>query len=134
MSFKNDGVQVQEYEYDFAVDGGATGVISLSSKANKASLPDGCVVTRAWVKVDTSFEGSGASAKIGHTTTDDVYLALRDVDGAGSLGLASAQLASYGTAFLADTANERNVILTISGGAVTAGKLKVLVEYVLPNS
>ncbi len=134
MAFKNDGVLVQEFEYDFAVDGGATGVISLSSKANKSLMPDGCIVESALVKVVTSVTGTGASAKIGHTTTDDVYLALRDVDGAGALGLASAQLGTYSTPFIADSAGERNVIMTISGGAITAGKLKVLVKYVNPNA
>ena len=129
MSFKNEGVAVAEYEYNFAVDGGATGVKSLSSKANKALIPDGAVIKQVLIHVQTALVGSGASAKIGHTTSDLVYKA-----NTAAAGYSIGSVTSYATPFAADTANERNVIMTVAGAALTAGKLKVLVEYILPNS
>lgn len=125
--FKNDGVKVSEFTYDFAVDGGATGVFSLSSKANHTLIPDGAVIQKVVTKVVTAFAGSGASAKIGTTTSDSVYLALTDVS-----GYSTDAMFDYTTLVCANTANKRNVIMSLSGGALTAGKLVVNVEYVLP--
>jgi hypothetical protein len=122
--WKNDGLQVQEYEYDFAVDGGATGVFTLSSKANKALLPDGCVIVNVVSHVIEALTGSGASAKIGHAGSDALYAA-----NAAVASYSEDALFEYATNVVADTANERSVILTVAGGALTAGKIKVLVEY-----
>jgi hypothetical protein len=125
--FKNQ-INVAEYEYDFDVDGGATGVYVLSDKANKESLPFGAVVKEVKVIGQTPLAGSGASAKVGHAGNDALYKA----QVTATLYNASACF-SYDTAFQAK-GNNRDVRLTIAGAALTAGKLKVLVEYILPNS
>lgn len=122
--FRNAGLMVQEYEYDFDVDGGATGVKELSAKANKASLPEDCIVTNVVTRVVEALAGSGASAKFGHSGSDALYAA-----NAAVATYSEDALFEYATNFVADTANERKVIMTISGGALTAGKVKVLVEY-----
>lgn len=125
--WKNDDLKVAEYEYDFAVDGGATGTFDLSAKANKADLPVGCIVVGHQVLVQTALAGSGASAKIGSTNDDDKYLVDGDIPGSG-LATSSAS-AEYISA-----ANESDVVMTVAGAALSAGKLKVLVNYVYPNS
>jgi hypothetical protein len=127
--FKNDNIQVAEYEYDFAVDGGATGTYDLSAKANKADLPVGCIVVGHQVLVNTAFAGSGASAKLGSTADDDKYMVLT---AAGNV--ATGLETSSATAEYIPAANEADVQLKVSGAALTQGKLKVLVSFVNPNS
>jgi hypothetical protein len=127
--FKNDSVLVAEYEYDFAVDGGATGVKVLSAKPNKAKLPLGAIVVGHQVLIQTALAGVGASAKIGVEGDDDKYLVNTAVSGLGA-GLKT----SSATAFYADEANEGDVRITIASAALTAGKLKVLVHFVNPNA
>lgn len=126
-AWKNDDLKVAEFEYDFAVDGGAIGTFNLSAKANKTDLPVGCIVVGHQVLVQTALAGSGASAKIGSTNDDDKYLLNADIPGSG-LATSSAS-AEYIAA-----ANEADVVMTVAGAALTAGKLKVLVNYVYPNS
>ena len=125
--FKNQ-INVAEYEYDFDVDGGATGAHVLSSKANKQSLPLGAVVKEVHTVGQTALVGSGASAIVGHAGDTDVYKAIAPVT-----SFDASACFTYSTAFQAK-GNNRDVRLTISGAALTAGKLKVLVEYILPNS
>lgn len=127
MSFKNE-LLVQEYEYDFARDGGATGVYRLDTLANKKALPVGAVLKEANVVVQTALQGSGASAKLGSVASDALYKANAAV---ASWGLG---LTSYSTPTLVDAANKGQVAFTVAGGALTAGKLKVLLEYVVPNT
>ena len=128
MAMIKNQVLVQEYEYDFAVDGGATGVKTLSAKDNKVVLPTGAVRISSHVLVQTALAGVGASAKVGTTASDVDYAAL-------------AAIASYSeNALFNDTtpvvvgATSDDCLLTISGAALTAGKLKVLIEFVVPNS
>lgn len=127
MSFKNDGVLVQEYEYDYAVDGGATGVFTLSSKANKAALDadSKVVVLRVDSHVETAFVGSGASAILGPSADTDKYIALTDVS-----GFSLNALFAYSTPIVISASNLADCKMTLSGGALTAGKLKVMVQYV----
>jgi hypothetical protein len=127
MSFKNE-LLVQEYEYDFARDGGATGVFRLDLEANKSALPVGAVLKEANVVVQTALAGAGASAKLGSVASDALYKANAAI---ASWGLG---LTSYSTPVLVDAANKGQVALTVSGAPLTAGKIKVLLEYVVPNS
>lgn len=122
--FKNNGVGVQEYEYDFAVDGGATGVIDLSAKANKAGLPSECVVVNVVTRVITALAGASASAKFGHGGSDALYAA-----NAAVATYSEDAIFEYATNFVADTANECKAIMTISGAPLTAGKVKLFIQY-----
>ncbi len=128
MSYFKNQLNVAEYEYDFAVDGGATGAHTLSNKANKTSLPLGAIVRQVLVVGQTALVGSSASAKVGHSGSTNVYKA----QVTATLYTASAVF-SYATPFHAN-GNNRDVLITINGAALTAGKLKVLVEYFHPNS
>ncbi len=125
--FKNDHIQVAEFEYDYAVDGGATGSYDLSAKANKAKLPVGAVIVGSEVVVQTPLTGSGASAKIGTTNDDDEWKAL------AAATIAAGVSTAYSAPVLVASGDD-DVLLDVSGAALTAGKLKVLVHFVNPNA
>jgi hypothetical protein len=128
--FKNE-LLVQEYDFDFAKDGGATGVYRLDLKANKKALPQGAVRKNVHIVVQSALLGASASAKLGTVASDALFKANAAVASWG------AGLYTYGDVAqhqLVDAANKGQVALTIAGGALTAGKLKVLVEYAIPNS
>jgi len=127
--FKNDNVLVKEYEYDFAVDGGATGVFNLSAKANKSSLPVGAIKVSHLVLVNTTFVGSGASAIIGVSDDTDRYMVRT-----AAAGVAAGLETSSASAVFLSAANLADCLMTVTGAALTAGKLKVLVSYVNPNA
>lgn len=136
---------VQEYIYDFAVDGGATGAISLHAKDNKSVIPVGAIIQRVTAKVVTACT-SGGSATVIWGNGDDA-------DGYSGATVAVATLADNyvangyenDAALLWDTTNDYpkyvNVstaadgqfIMTIATAALTAGKIVFLVEYLMPT-
>jgi hypothetical protein len=128
MALIKNQIQVQEYEYDFAVDGGATGVKTLSAKDNKVKLPAGAVRLSATVLVQDALLGSGASAKLGTTASDVVFAANAAIASYSANAVFNATTPAYVSATGGDC------LLTIAGGALTAGKLKVLVSFIVPNS
>lgn len=145
MGFKNDGVQVAEYVYDFAVDGGGTGEKVLSAKANKAPIPVGAIIKAVYLKVVTAFT-SGGSATLAWGNGDDA-------DGYSGSAIAVASLTDNAlfngfdnaAALLWDDTNDRpipvnvadaadgKVSVTIGTAAMTAGKAIILVEYLQPS-
>lgn len=142
MSFKNDGLQVEHYVYDFAVDGGAVSTIDLSAKAGKSPLPVGAVVQSvlAWVETAVTSNGS-ATCEWGNS----------DTDGYSGTAIAKATLvANYvhghamgAAALLWDNTNDNDVPyyvssaatgafnFTINVAALTAGKIHFEVVYSL---
>ena len=138
--FTNMGMKVQEYVYDFAVDGGVIGAIDLSAKAGARTLPDNALVKNVWVFVETAVVGTSSTMSWGNTT---------DVDGYSGAAVAEATLVAdyihngsgqatallwddtgdHFTGFLANSANDRDFSITIATGALTAGKVKFFVEY-----
>lgn len=145
MAFKNDGVQVAEYVYDFDVDGGAAGTIDLHTKANRAVIPVGGVVTAVTMKVVTAFT-SGGSSVLSWGSGDDA-------DGYSGVAIAVASLTDN---FLAtgwdnaaaelwddtndhmlyknvSTAADGQLIVTIATADMTAGKAIFLVQYYMPK-
>lgn len=128
MAFVSNQLLLAEYEYDFAVDGGATGVHDLSAKANKADLPVGCLRKSTHVMVQTALAGVGASAKIGTSASDADLAAL-----AAIASWSASAIFNDATAIYVGTTN-RDCILTISGAPLTAGKLKVFIEYIVPTT
>ena len=146
MSFKNDGVQTQEYVYDFDVDGGATGAIVLSSKPNKNNIPIGAVITRVTAKVLTALT-SGGSATLAWGNGDDA-------DGFSGV---TAAVAGFGANVLfngwdnaavllwdntddhaidvnVSTADDGRFDFEITAAALTAGKMVFMVDYRMPAS
>lgn len=145
MSTKNDGILVQEYVYDFAVDGGAAGEIILSDNANKTAIPVGAVVKAVMMKVVTAFT-SGGSATMSYGNGDDP-------DGYSGTAIAVASLTDNlivngwdsAAALLWDDTNDHmifnNVLdaddgefsILIATADMTAGKAIFLVEYYMPS-
>ena len=73
MSIKNKK-HVQEYIYDFAEDGGATGEIDLHAKDNKSVIPVGAIITAVAAKVVTACTSAGsATVAWGNEDDEDGY-------------------------------------------------------------
>lgn len=145
-SFKNDGVQVQEYVYDFSDDGGAVGAITLSTKDGVDPVPTGAIIKRVSAKVLTAFT-SGGSVTLAWGNGDDA-------DGYSGSAIAVASLTANalfngydnGAALLWDDTNDHAIdvnvadsddasfSVTIGTAAMTAGKAVFLVEYYLPKA
>lgn len=120
-------------EYDFAVDGGAIGTITLRSAGGSTlgnSIPSGSVITGGYLEVDTAVTSGGTPA-----------VAIQ-VEGAADLvasgTLAAAGLASTGRksivpaftgATSVKTTAARSIVLTVATAALTAGKFRVVLWY-----
>lgn len=112
--------------YDFAVDGGAVGDITLRGD----TIPNGAVITDALINVETVLTSGGAAT-----------VAIK-VEGAADINAADAiSGAPWSTAgakrgdFTATTAPikttaARAIVATVGTAALTAGKFTVVVEYV----
>lgn len=143
--FENAGLMVQEYVYDFAVDGGATGAINLHAKANKAVVPVGAIIIGVRAKVVTACT-SGGSATVAWGNGDDA-------DGYSGTAIAVASLTDNalfngydnGAALLWDDTNDHVIdvnvstaadgqfIVTIGTADLTAGKIVFMVQYLFPT-
>jgi hypothetical protein len=147
MPFKNRGTYVEEYVYDFAVDGGVKDVaINLGAKAGKSVVPVGAIIKRVTAHVLTAPTSAG-SATVAWGNGDDA-------DGYSGTTIAIASLAintvitgwDLGAALLWDDTNDHsipvNVLNTadgefevlISTANLTAGKILFLVEYYYPKT
>lgn len=142
---RNMGLQVQEYVYDFAVDGGTQGEIFLSSKAGYSPIPNGSIIKAVTMKVVTAFTSAG-SATLAWGNDDDP-------DGYSGTAIAVASLTDNAlfngwdnaAALLWDDTNDHQipvavintddgeVSVTIGTADMTAGKCLILVEYLLPT-
>lgn len=138
----NRGLNVQQYVYDFSVDGGTAGAISLSSKAGYSPLPQNSLVLEVDFRVVTAVVGTSSTLAWGNTT---------DADGYSGTAIAEATLiadyvnngASNGAAllwddtndhsipFLVNSANDADFKVTIGVANLTAGKVVFFVRYLL---
>ena len=117
-------------KYDFAVDAGAQGAITLFPAA---AIPSGAIVLGVYINVKTALTSGGAATCALHVNAAD------DIDTAGvisaapwdSTGLKAADLA-LGSDPVQLTA-DRNVTLTIGAADLTAGVFEVLVAYLPPG-
>jgi uncharacterized RDD family membrane protein YckC len=118
-------------EYDFAVDGGAIGAITLrSSTINGNSIPPGSVVLYGYLEIDTLFTtGSAATMAISLEGANDL-VAATVVSGApySTTGRKSVIPAATGLTSVKTTV-ARALVATIAVGTVTAGKGRVVVAY-----
>ena len=139
-----------EATFDIGVTGAlVTGANTINSGV---FIPDGAVITKAWYHVATTFTGAGADAatiQLGTTSSLASFVVGIAISAAGNIwdagvrgtlvgvpaldGLARTAIA--GKAAIAGTlihctANEE-LIMTTGANTITAGKLKLYVEYVL---
>lgn len=116
------GKNIQWCTYDFSADGGAVGLIQFTG----AVLPAGSIVTNVWSDEVTAVTSGGAATiqlKAGATdlTGDEAFTAY--------VGTESRALASSATAIKLAAASQLN--MSIETAAVTAGKVRFAVEYIV---
>ena len=109
--------------YDFAKHGGAIGDIVLDTSA----LPDNAIITQAWIDVVTA-PTSGGSATMALTvqSAGDIKAALAVASWTGIVACVPVGTAASAIKLTA----ERKVTMAIAVAALTAGKIKVFVEYI----
>jgi hypothetical protein len=138
--FKNDGISIQEYVYDFAVDGGATGAIDLSAKAGYAPLPDNAIVLEVYARVITAISGDSSTLTWGNTTSAAGYSGSAIAEGtlvqdyvtngqSGDASLLWDGSNDHSIPFLCNSANDRDFSVTIGNNDLTAGKMVFMVKY-----
>src|SRR5262245_42989942 len=119
-------------EYDFAVDGGAIGTITLrASQGSSGPIPSGSIIYEAFLEVDTLFTtGSAAQAALSSGEGAGDLQAATVVSGAPYSTTGRKALTPVFTAatFIKTTA-ERSPTIVISVGTVTAGKCRVVINY-----
>lgn len=127
-----DRVKVAVGEYDFAVDGGAVGQITLrGSGALGAGVPNGAVITGGYVEVDTAVtSGGAATVSIDLEGTGDI-VAAAVVTGApwSTTGRKSVIPAGTGATSVKTTTGTRSIKATVAVAALTAGKFRVVLFY-----
>lgn len=118
-------------EYDFAVDGGAVSTITLRAGAgSQGPIPNGSVIMGGYFEVLTGFTtgASGQAALQAESAADLQAAAL--VSGApySTTGQKSIIPAFTGATSVKTTA-ARSPAIVISVGAITAGKLRLVLVY-----
>ncbi len=142
------GVQLQkEFVWDFAVDGGAVGVIVLNSTdPNGDLLDEGFVVEDVELYTETTLASTGTpTITLGNTTDPDGYLA--DVFALSTTAPAMVRAGQVDGALIWDTsadakkayrvngtAANQNLVMEIGTEALTAGKLRAIVKGFVPTS
>ncbi len=128
----NKNIQVREFVYDFAVDGGSVGFKNLTTKLNDA-LPAGSSIVRIHYYVQTALtslnSGGSATVGIGDSDSNARYLSATAYDNAA---WADEKLAALSTALpnQVDSAAEGKLGVVIGTAALTGGKISIIVEYV----
>ena len=125
------------YEYDFAVDGGAVGAITLRN-VGVNGLKAGLSVVKATLIVETAVASASGAATIGYTGQADAFFVdfVGEVAGAYSSmsALGGDQLRLSATSVESELAlrltSDIAPLMTITTGAVTAGKFKVVFECI----
>ena len=119
------GLRVESVMYDFSNDAGAVGTLSFGRM-----LPEGAVVTRVFSDEQTALTSGGSATltlKAGSTSLTGAIA----FDTGFTATVESQALASSATAIKLSALSELK--LTIGTAALTAGKVRFFVEYMLPN-
>lgn len=111
-------------EYDFAVDGGAVGSITLRS--NDGPLPIGAVITSGYIDVQTACLSATGTMALAAESAGDLLAAV------GQAGVTAGRksivpVATGATAIKLTAA--RNPALAIATAAFTAGKFTLVLYY-----
>lgn len=117
--------RVAYYEYDFAIDGGAVGDITLRGPG----LPAGAIVTDGKIHVHNAItSGGAATAAMKIESADDVLAATAKATLALNALLDVVPVRTAATAIRV-TSNGKKVVMTVGTAALTAGKLVLALEY-----
>jgi hypothetical protein len=119
-------------EYDFAVDGGAIGAITLRGGGSLGgAIPSGAVIIGGWIEIDTNFTtGTAATMALSIQTANDLQTATV-VSGApySTTGFKVIVPVFTTPSTYIKTTAARSLTATIATGTVTAGKGRVVVAY-----
>jgi hypothetical protein len=109
--------------YDFAVQGGAIGTIKL------ATVPTGTKIIDGWMDVLTPVASSGGSAGIDSEATSDVVTSAATTGAPWSTtGKKVVNPVRATKTSIITTTQQRDIVLNITAGAVTAGKFQLVLE------
>ena len=118
------GVRVESVLYDFSEDGGAVGSVSFGRK-----LPAGAVVVNVYSDEITALTSGGAATVQLQAGATDLTDAI--AFDSGFAGTEAQALASSAEAIKISAAAELKI--AIATAALTAGKVRFFVKYMLPN-
>lgn len=122
-------LKVATGEYDFAVDGGAVGTITLRTAADDSLgnfLPNGSIVEGGFIEVDTAVASATGTVAVNSEAAADLLAAT------GQAGLTVGRksiIPAFTGATTVKTTADRNIAITIATAALTAGKFRVTVYY-----
>lgn len=117
--------RVAYYEYDFAVEGGAVGDITLRGPG----LPAGAIITDGKIHVITAVtSGGAATAALKIESAEDVLAATAKATLAINAILDVVPVRTAATSIRV-TANGKKPVMTVATAALTAGKMIVALEY-----
>lgn len=114
-------------EYDFAVDAGAVGDITLRSVDNQGNeIPSGAVIEMGYIDVETAVASATGTVALKAEGAADILAAT----GQAGLTLGRKSVIPGGTgATTVKTTATRSLIMTIATAALTAGKFRVVLFY-----
>jgi hypothetical protein len=117
------GIRVESVLYDFSQDGGAVGTISFGR-----FIPSGAIINKITSDEITALTSSGSATVTVKAGSTSLTAALAFDTG----------FAGIGDAALTDTdglklSADSELKITIGTAALTAGKLRLYVQYLLPN-
>lgn len=131
--------ETRKFSYDFAVDGGAVGNITLRG----GTLPPGAILVGYCTKQPTAFTSGGAATitvtcessgdlqptQLYSNITFATVLAAYAIAGNGVLALGAG---TYGAPAIIETTAARSVVMAVAGAALTAGKFDVFITFLKP--
>ena len=140
MGFEKGKTLTNKYEWDFAVDGGATAAIAMRNLGYN-DIVSGCHITKMTLVVETEVTSGGTpTIVIGNTTDADGYFA--DVKAmVFTGGKAALQQGEVAGALIWDDTNDHKIVysptaandldlnVTVGTAALTAGKLTLYVDF-----
>ena len=110
--------QVLQYLYDFSVEGGAVGLITLPGINGAAkALPANLLLVRGWFDIVTTFtSGGSATVEVGMPANTDVFVTTNGTEVVAPINF--------------KVATATNVVLEVKTAALTAGKAIVNLEVI----
>lgn len=127
------GFKEAKGEYDFAVDGGAIGAITLRSTVDDIqgnTIPAGAVILGGYMEVDTLFTtGTAATMAISVEGANDIISATVVSGAPYSTTGRKSVIPVFTGATTVKTTVTRSIVATIAVGTVTAGKMRVVLFF-----
>lgn len=131
VSEGTQGLKTAVGEYDFAVDAGAIGAISMRSSGVLGSvLPNGSVIMGGYIEVDTLLtSGGAATVAISVEAANDIQTAITVAGAPWSTTGRKSVIPAFTGATTVKTTAARQITATIAAFTVTAGKFRVVLFY-----